>query len=83
MRLRALLLIPLLLITGLLTACGQQAQVAPTLPPPPAPLPSATAAVVPAADDLADIPQGQTPEGYQALGSADAPVTLVMYSDFL
>jgi hypothetical protein len=29
------------------------------------------------------IPQGLTPEGYHELGRADAPVTLVMYSDFL
>jgi hypothetical protein len=30
----------------------------------------------------ADIEQGRTPEGYHVLGSANAPVTLVMYSDF-
>jgi hypothetical protein len=29
------------------------------------------------------IPEGLTPEGYHELGRADAPVTLVMYSDFL
>jgi protein-disulfide isomerase len=29
------------------------------------------------------IPQGLTPEGYHFRGRADAPVTIVMYSDFL
>jgi hypothetical protein len=29
------------------------------------------------------IAQGLTPEGYHMFGRADAPVTLVMYSDFL
>ena len=29
------------------------------------------------------IPEGLTPEGYHFLGRADAPATLVMYSDFL
>jgi hypothetical protein len=31
----------------------------------------------------AAISQGVTPEGYHFLGRADAPATLVMYSDFL
>jgi protein-disulfide isomerase len=31
----------------------------------------------------AAIPQGLTPEGYHFRGRADAPVTIVMYSDFL
>jgi hypothetical protein len=29
------------------------------------------------------LPEGLTPEGYHYLGRADAPATLVMYSDFL
>lgn len=49
----------------------------------------AAAAEAPAAAEaaaegpFAGIPQGRTPEGYHMLGAADAPVTLVMYSDFL
>ena len=31
----------------------------------------------------AGIPEGTTAEGYHVLGRADAPVALVMYSDFL
>jgi protein-disulfide isomerase len=33
--------------------------------------------------DAAAIPDSRTPEGYHVLGRPDAPVTLVMYSDFL
>ena len=33
--------------------------------------------------DVAAIPDSRTPEGYHVLGRPDAPVTLVMYSDFL
>lgn len=35
------------------------------------------------AGPFAGIPQSRTAEGYQVLGAADAPVTMVMYSDFL
>jgi hypothetical protein len=42
----------------------------------------ATAAPLPTAASGA-IPEGITPEGYHFLGRADAPATLVMYSDFL
>jgi hypothetical protein len=45
--------------------------------------PAAPATTAPAAGPYADIPQGRTPEGYQLLGDPAAPVTLVMYSDFL
>jgi protein-disulfide isomerase len=38
-------------------------------------------AAPPAADG--GIPESVTAEGYHVLGSADAPVTLTMYSDFL
>ena len=33
--------------------------------------------------EAAAIPEGLTPEGYHMLGRPDAPITLVMYSDFL
>lgn len=36
-----------------------------------------------ATSPYAGIPRSRTPEGYQVLGNPDAPVTLVMYSDFL
>lgn len=48
--------------------------------PPPA------TAVTPAAAEppsLATIPHGKTPEGYNYLGSPDAPVTIQDFSDFL
>ncbi len=46
-------------------------------------LPVATAAALqpPAAGGA--LAEGLTPEGYHFLGRADAPATLVMYSDFL
>jgi len=56
----------------------------------PTELPTVVAIVAPtsAAGANADGPydgiaQGRTAEGYHLLGAADAPVTLVMYSDFL
>ncbi len=42
-----------------------------------------TVAAATAAPEQAGVPEGRTPEGYHVLGRADAPVTLVMYSDFL
>jgi protein-disulfide isomerase len=36
-----------------------------------------------AATTESGIAQGLTPEGYHVLGQADAPVTIVTYSDFL
>lgn len=58
-------------VGGLLAACGQ-----PAAPAAPSPAPAPPSA-------YADIPQGVTAEGYQYLGDPAAPVTMVMYSDFL
>jgi hypothetical protein len=81
MRARSALLALLLTLFGLaLAACGQPAAVVAPSPVPTQPQP---AAATPAASTLARIAQGRTAEGYQALGAADAPVTMVMYSDFL
>lgn len=41
------------------------------------------AASQPESSGAAAIPEGVTPEGYHMLGRPDAPITLVMYSDFL
>jgi protein-disulfide isomerase len=67
-----------------------QAQAAPltaTLAPTTAADQAATAAPTASATQpehtAVSIPDGTTPEGYHMLGRADAPVTLVMYSDFL
>lgn len=51
----------------------------------PSEVPTAMDASMPvvASGPFAGIPQDKTPEGYPMLGAADAPVTLVMYSDFL
>ena len=57
---------------------------APTVALTQAPSTAPTAAVgQPESPGAAAIPEGLTPEGYHVLGRADAPVTLVMYSDFL
>jgi len=50
--------------------------------------PTAAASPAPTAgaaqpENSAAIPDSLTPEGYHMLGRPDAPVTLVMYSDFL
>lgn len=86
---------PLVLVLGLLlAACGRSAAVEPTgatAPPPPTLAPATPPTIAPVATDRAatsgglytGIPQGRTPEGYAYLGAPDAPVTLVMYSDFL
>ncbi|MEO7908828.1 MAG: hypothetical protein ABIV47_04180 [Roseiflexaceae bacterium] len=66
-----------------------RAPAAPTAAVPSAPtaaLSQATAAVRTASATepaAAGIPDGLTAEGYHVLGRPDAPVTLVMYSDFL
>lgn len=77
------------------TSAPEPPTAAPTAPVPSLPaataLPVASSAAAPAqatapaadAGRFADIPQSRTPEGYQVLGAPDAPVTLVMYSDFL
>jgi ABC-type Fe3+-hydroxamate transport system substrate-binding protein len=56
----------------------------------PTELPTVVAVVAPtnvagvnADGPYAGLAQGRTAEGYHLLGAADAPVTLVMYSDFL
>jgi hypothetical protein len=50
-----------------------------------APQATAAAPTAGAAEPAASgaIPESLTPEGYHVLGRPDAPVTLVMYSDFL
>ena len=57
---------------------------APTLPPPTSAPPTARADTAPAAEAAAPTPAVEehiTAEGYHALGRADAPSTIVMYSD--
>lgn len=73
------------LIAVLLMGCG-------ATPPAPADTPTTAAPqlptlnALPTADTLelyTSLPQSVTSEGYHVLGAPDAPVTLVMYSDFL
>lgn len=59
-----------------------------TSAPPTSALAATTAATaapsaVAAQSGAGGIPESTTPEGYHVLGRPDAPVTLVMYSDFL
>lgn len=64
-----------------LAACGAAVVES---PPPTVEAPRPTERVRPTeAPNYADLAQGRTAEGYPYLGAADAPVTLVMYSDFL
>jgi protein-disulfide isomerase len=70
---------------AVLAACGSQPS--PASPAPTAGLSQATVAAPTAGaaqpGAAAAIPDSLTPEGYHVLGRPDAPVTLVMYSDFL
>lgn len=58
-------------------------------PSPVAPSPRAATPVAPGGaasatfEVYAGVPRSRTPEGYHVLGNPEAPVTLVMYSDFL
>jgi len=58
------------------------ATIAPTAAETQLPSPAPTANTAQAGDSAA-IPDSVTQEGYHVLGRPDAPVTLVMYSDFL
>jgi protein-disulfide isomerase len=58
------------------------AVIAPTAAASQAPAAAPTAGAA-APEISAAIPESLTPEGYHVLGRPDAPVTLVMYSDFL
>ena len=87
------------LALALLAACGSQpipaspapaaaaptaaAVIAPTAAPSQMPEVAPTAGAAQPENPTATIPEGLTPEGYHMLGRPDAPVTLVMYSDFL
>ena len=56
---------------------------APTAVPSQVPAAAPTTGLAQPENPAAAIPDGLTPEGYHMLGRPDAPVTLVMYSDFL
>jgi hypothetical protein len=64
------------------TTAPPAASIATAPPAATAPVAAATTAPQPAPAN-GTIPEGLTPEGYHFLGRADAPATLVMYSDFL
>jgi hypothetical protein len=70
---------------GAATSGSRPSASQPTAAPVGGAMPAATRSLaaqpVPTAE--AAITQGVTPEGYHFLGRADAPATLVMYSDFL
>ncbi|WP_129671699.1 hypothetical protein [Candidatus Chloroploca sp. Khr17] len=57
-----------------------EAAFTPTLPPAPTDLPVPPTATVAPPDAIAE---SRTAEGYHVLGDPNAPVTLVMFSDFL
>ena len=63
-----LLLLPLLVLLGLLAACGGDSAAEPP--------------IADTADELT-LPAGRNPDGTFYLGETDAPVTLTDYSDFL
>jgi hypothetical protein len=67
---------------SMLAACGSAAIDAPATATPERVRPTERARPT-SVPSYADLPQGRTPEGYPYLGAADAPVTLVMFSDFL
>ena len=70
----------LLLGILVLSACGTETTVA----PPATPVPTSPAQPTPVSGSpFANIAKGKTPEGYQMLGDPNAPLTMVMYSDFL
>lgn len=82
-----LILTTCLLLCAVLVACGTTptdtaTPAATDVPATPTAAPAATAPS-PAASRYADLPQSRTPEGYHMLGDANAPVAMVMYSDFL
>jgi hypothetical protein len=81
MRLAYLFIVHALLFT--LAACSAPTASAPTATAPePAPA-TAAPTIAPTLADANALPTSQTAEGYQTLGSPDAPLTLTMYSDFL
>lgn len=88
-------LLLLLIIPAMIAACSGTPPAA-SLPKPPATTAPATPAAAPASaatapassdptvsTDIALLERGRTPEGYHYLGKADAPVTILEFSDFL